>query len=437
MEVGVYYDPRFPGMTPVQCISRVVDHVAIMCLIYMNSVVPVLPLFNHYGSGKNAPELCDCGVPPAAGDVDRNGYGAACNAFNFLTGVVIFETEAVQQNYSSMQALVVANAFDMTAINRRAYPAQFAAGTLGLVNTSFMSASFRASAYDFCAFGTNCSVVSMNSYDHKHQVSEFYLDLLPGSCADTVSSPYFEVLANEPMTKLTEDYYQCSNTYYDVVINSLGIATGTYSLVLPLIILVALTSASWLMETLGVHREYSAGPRGDVLDALALMLMLVMNKPRTRSSIGVNRKQQQQQKQQQLQKQQKQPQPQPQQQSACTLSAETDMENGISNNNSNNISHSPQYSAVTATLATTTAATATTVLHCIVDEMRAQVEVGGPTLDALAAENGIHGLRRSLGLGAHSGHSAQVVGEQWTGAGTGTGKDMGISGSDTNKSSCY
>lgn len=313
LEFGIYFDARFPGMKPIECTTRVSDGAPIMCMIYMNSV-PVFPLFNHYGNSRNYPEMCNCS--------DGSGHSDACNAFNFLTGLVVFQ-EAIVGNYDGVKGLIAANNMSMQIINELAYRAQFAAGTLGLVNTSFTDGGYRALAYDFCAInGTNCSIVTINSYDQRFEVSEFYLELESGSCTDSIASPKFLSLADHPVAKLTEQYFQCSNTYYDVVVNSLGIATGTYSLVLPLLLLLVMTSARWVMETKGANRKYGADSRADILDSLALLL--VMSRDEKLPEPGV--------------------------------------------------------------------------FKTLVEEMKEQVEDGDGALDAIAMQNGIHGLRQSLAL---------------------------------------
>jgi hypothetical protein len=155
------------------------------------------PFFNHYGAaGTNdldsyIPRQCSCS--------DSTSSSAQCKDFNFLSGVVVYDTSA----YKAICEFAYSFAKLNKDINSLVYNATFASAVLGngqkdylsetLENgttdrTNFenlISSTWRASAYDFCT--NDCKgILTVHSYDtYSYFVSPWAHQLTSGSCKNT------------------------------------------------------------------------------------------------------------------------------------------------------------------------------------------------------------------------------------------------------------
>ena len=268
VQTEVVYDPRWPGMYPIGCIVNVALNKGLACFMIISSTIQAVPLFNHHGSGTELePALCDC--------LDGTGYSDQCNAFNFLTGFLLFEGDSLF-DISKLLAFVASYDFNIPLINKLAFKAMYAMVSQDVIGNTFQNNTYRHEAYDFC-FG-NCSIVTINAYDEFYQVSKYYYSVNNGSCTDTITSDSFDLLVI-PFTSLTEVYFECVNSLYNTIINSMGIASGNFQLFLPPFIGLCLIIAKIFMKYFGVaERPYGQGERDDILNSFALQLLLYRDK---------------------------------------------------------------------------------------------------------------------------------------------------------------
>ena len=126
--VSVVYDPKYNGMDPISCINFDVPSASAadysFCIMQLSNGMYALPLFNHFGSSADMPIPCNCSeLDPAE---LQNSY-SNCNLFNFLTGVLFFETGSPDtiMDLWLRAGLTVINQVLTSPINNQAFDAQF------------------------------------------------------------------------------------------------------------------------------------------------------------------------------------------------------------------------------------------------------------------------------------------------------------------------
>jgi len=366
-EYDEYFDPRFPEMEAVMCTNtkEIDSETLITCLVFVNDVLLVYPLFNHYGALDNTTSHLDTEPQPCS-CADGSGYSFNCNAFNLLTGFLFYNTgDDRDSNLRGITELVM-NYSNQTQLNSDAYYGMFAAAAAFTSGTRFDDPAFRHQAYDFCHLpgdasaspadaGLNCSILAINSYDTFHTISPYYLVLPNGSCTDTMSASTIEDLAAQPPDQLTEKFFECSDTLANSLINSLGISVGMVQLFSPIVVLLAVGLAHTVASLWGKtsHRQYVPGDRESILDVLALQLLLV----RDENMVAEETRQRS--------KRRRRPTMPPQ-----------------------------------------------TTLHNIVAETKSAVLESDGYLDMVAHQNGIHDLRPALGLPAKGKSGARPAGDE-------------------------
>lgn len=113
-------------------------------------------------------------------------------------------------------SLVVSKYHASFEMNDLAYNASF---------NSIVTNQQDSTAYDFCEVnGSRCSLVVLRIFDDTKQISDNYLTLTEGACVDTFSTNHWDMLESEPPTRLQEDYFTCTQYWYDALFDSLGIA---------------------------------------------------------------------------------------------------------------------------------------------------------------------------------------------------------------------
>lgn len=157
------------------------------CVMFLGNVI-ALPLFMHRGASAVYPERCDC-----TGEAGRrtNDSSYPCNLFSFLSGFIFYPTAdptplvELGLRYSDAETLALS------------FPAMFAGSAFSESGAQNLSDPvFRNQSYDFCrvpSFPQGCSFVSFTSMDGDSfgdtAVSEYFLEISEGSCADSFSAP--------------------------------------------------------------------------------------------------------------------------------------------------------------------------------------------------------------------------------------------------------
>lgn len=106
--------------------------------------------------------------------------------------------------------------------------------TVATVNP-FMN--FQESNYDFCTLSHgSCSIVAFNVFDEERAVSPYYYVVEELACSDSLTTPNWERLVEEPPFTLIEPYYECKATKRDAFQDALGIAVGNATFWVPLLL---------------------------------------------------------------------------------------------------------------------------------------------------------------------------------------------------------
>lgn len=327
---GFFIDSRYAGMSPIFCIY---SYNVSRCMILISTKVYAIPLFNEFGVNESYPEKCNCS--------DATGTSDLCNRFNFLVGALIFNADA-NDPLDYLKTMLLGA--DFKTVNDGAYNAMFAAAS---PSPTLQDAAFREDAYEFCEVsGVSCSIISINTFGDRWEVNEYYLQLFQASCVNTYYIPgVFTQLGAVPPTALAENYFECTETVWSAMVNSIGVASGTASLFLPLFITTLLWAAHCVRDRRGSEkiglRKYTQDERDGMLDALALQLLLERDKIMHRHL------------------------------RSSSLSLEEGEE--------------------------------VTLLGNIVKEAQCNVDDGEGYFDHVASENGLYDMRDSLGLGQHTG----------------------------------
>jgi hypothetical protein len=186
--VSSYYDPKYPGMAPLTCISAPVTQ----CILAIGEVF-ALPVFNHAGASPNVPTVCDCAVLSAEYLSSRYSQ---CNLFNFLSGFIFWAGTNGSPN--PVFEMAIGYGYDYASINADAFNASFTASYWGVTSPDredLNEAETRRNAYSFCnvsGYGP-CSLVTFSSFDtnpNSWAVSEYYYQLQTGACRNTFTTTY-------------------------------------------------------------------------------------------------------------------------------------------------------------------------------------------------------------------------------------------------------
>lgn len=138
---------------------------------------------------------------------------AYCNYHDGLFALLLFNTG---DGFSEMVD-VVSKYSSQFELNRLAYSASF---------SNIISFAPNPTEFDFCeSNGTTCSMVILRMLDYKQQISDMYLTVTEGACVDSFSSTMWSSLESTPPTSLQEDYFTCTQYWYDAAFDSLGIAS--------------------------------------------------------------------------------------------------------------------------------------------------------------------------------------------------------------------
>jgi hypothetical protein len=141
-----YFYPRYPGMTPLQCVNSTSDQ--ILCAISFGYVY-AYPIFNHLGASFTSPMYCDC----------KTGIGRSkqCNYFNLIPGLIFYDYEINDATgYEDLVSLITS--VNGRKLNRNAYNA-----SADSVMQNQSSPEWRKEAFKFCTERTTrgCSLLTI------------------------------------------------------------------------------------------------------------------------------------------------------------------------------------------------------------------------------------------------------------------------------------
>ena len=161
-------------------------------------------------------------------------------------------------------------------LNRLVYDAAF--------DASYPSANpnERQRMFEFCQserYG-HCSMLTFNAYDEENQVSKYYHNVMEPSCRDsfTPTDETWAALSNIPPTEFTQDYYACKASPADAFFNSMGIAAGNTSTLLPIAFLFIMPLVYMYLTSSGnmpPPKEFADDDVDEALKALGLMLLRI------------------------------------------------------------------------------------------------------------------------------------------------------------------
>ncbi len=198
-----------------------------------------LPFFQHYGTSNVHPTPCNCGY---------NGNHAKCNDFDFLIGAMLYDHSKnishswgytyQKDQYSKRERpflpfleYLFGGPLNPPRIIKDDdyeifYPAWLGttSAEIGVDNQTY-NQTYREKIYNFSrtSFGT-ATFFSFRAHTkyNRHSVNSRSYQVLNGSCADSFTSPGFDVLAIKPWAPLNEIYYQCTYKTTDAMTNGAG-----------------------------------------------------------------------------------------------------------------------------------------------------------------------------------------------------------------------
>jgi hypothetical protein len=178
-----YYDPKFPGMSPITCI---VAGETQQCTIHIVGILYAIPIFNHRGQNSEVPSPCDCSMTDSS-HIDE------CNLFNFIVGLLFWESVEPDDIFS----LVSKYNYNYGSLNTDAYPASFISsywGQQSSYSSMLNSRSNLEAAFSFCnnSAGISCTLLTFSTFDTTIKdwaVSKYYYQLEYGACNNSVAPP--------------------------------------------------------------------------------------------------------------------------------------------------------------------------------------------------------------------------------------------------------
>ena len=327
--VSSYYDPKYKGMDPVNCIQLPgygLPNGYTQCTMLIERTIYGLPIFNHMGESYTNPVPCNCSN---ANETLLSNPAYQYNIFSFISGMVFYP---VAYDPTSILRLimqiglipvVVAGQFTLfSRINQDAFDAMYIDSLWGQNSpnrTLFESAAYRGDAYSFCNLSADslggaasCSVVSFTLFDAvptSWAISQDYYQLQNGACSANfgpskeiwcviIVIPWYDVyyvnnllvilfhrnkLIESPFAPLTQDYQKCHYDTSTVVFNQAGSSVGNVSLLAPLCIAFILlcVSLAQMWGFVSIKKTYTEFEKSEALSDLALKLLLQRDREQT------------------------------------------------------------------------------------------------------------------------------------------------------------
>eukprot|EP00981_Chlorochromonas_danica_P013749 scaffold6829_cov162-Ochromonas_danica.AAC.5 len=256
--IGSYYDPSYPGMQSITCLSNYSPQV---CIVTIGSVI-ALPIFQHVGNSTEWPILCDCRNPDL-GDLSDEKH--PCHQFNFMASLLYYNTDKFNG------ILELTSRYTMKEIVQKSYLAMFLSSIYGASSSRsdelYSNETLIHEAFDWCHSETygNCSFLVYSAWDeiyYDFTVNPYYYQLRRGACRNTI-------------TTTPENWQRL--TLYNSVINSVGVASGNLSLLTPFVVIFFLLIAGVYQRCTGNRwpQGYHPEQKQEILDDLATILLLV------------------------------------------------------------------------------------------------------------------------------------------------------------------
>ncbi len=202
MTVSSYYDPKYPGMSPISCLHIGGTSASDPVCVIMVGTVPVLPIFYHVGSSLNYPVKCNCTTLLQILDTNLQQPAILldnkhpCHAFRFLTGFVYWNRADALPLFEIKQRISLISGGIAKNYHSFAYEASFLTSSLAQVskyyNTTFTNIAYREKVFSFCktTSGGYCSFLSLAIYDLNfkgHTISSNYYQLDYGACRNSMT----------------------------------------------------------------------------------------------------------------------------------------------------------------------------------------------------------------------------------------------------------
>lgn len=265
-----YYNPKFPGMTPIPCI------VGEYCFIRLGPSNFAIPFFHHLGNSTSKAEKCSC--KEMTRKESKNPFHN-CNRFAFIVGFMYFPSNDIVSLGEFFRSVSASDAHN--AMYEPSYVAS-AVGAKSPLYEQFNQADYRNKMYSFCSMPHgNCSMVTFTLIDSDNpdwSISKFYYQLLTGACQDqiTPAASNWQALIDTPFTSLTQDYNECTDNTIYVFFTQLGSTLGTMDILVPLAIILTIISMNIYQKITNdrIPDSYSREEKDRALDALAISLLL-------------------------------------------------------------------------------------------------------------------------------------------------------------------
>lgn len=207
-----------------------------------------------------APTKCDCAKP--------NGLSDACNRFDFLIGVMVWDIEKLRApitiKYPAlflpllpiMEVFYFPPPIYSKEANDYIFPPAWVA-LKGQDQPNFLDPTWRSQAYNF-SYTPTYGMASLITFNSKSETGSYinqqFSSLTNGACNNNVTSPNFNNLVSKPWGPLMEEYYECTRNTSTSFFHAAGIAIGTTSTFVPLFCLLLFYSMTAIYG-FNVHRQ--------------------------------------------------------------------------------------------------------------------------------------------------------------------------------------
>jgi hypothetical protein len=196
-----YYDPIYPGMTPIYCFqTKKGDNSSVICSLNLQNGTVILPFFHHSGHDDNHPLSCDCDTLTVDELADPNHD---CNMFRFMVGFLYFPsvTESLQLAFQ----LYFQQGESYQNIHSKTFGPAWLGSVFGMSSNEYAgfynTPAEREKLYSFCSLQplaglttapSNCSMVifSLSDSTADWTISEYYYQLTNGACRNTIGTSW-------------------------------------------------------------------------------------------------------------------------------------------------------------------------------------------------------------------------------------------------------
>ena len=286
--VSNYYDARYPGMNPIYCAINLDTEFIVLdaqdyplvlyntsCGLEFPNQTYSVPIFNHFGYSQDYPSYCACqdGLGPGATE-------DACSGFDLMAGVILYDNTQDADFADGNPFIDLANKVPINLMNPAAYDAMYMAVSSHYTD-QYEDLDARLQAYEFCnvSYGS-CTLVTISLFDDANTaVTDYYHQLLRGSCSDSISIPpaAYQKLVDTPPASLTMPYYNCRQSPTSVLSAAVGIGSGNMGAVIPVVFLCIINLYYLVKSSAGKKKDkrtYDRSERDDALQGLAVQLLM-------------------------------------------------------------------------------------------------------------------------------------------------------------------